>query len=187
MLAEVRGGTDPSGIAITSRVGVRVYLSVGGAKEPASDFEVSTLQAGRLPDGSPVVTAQVRNTGARALDMSGSLALTSGPGGLSAGPFPAELGTTLAPGGTSPVLVVLDPAIRGGPWLATLTLRSGRLERASKATITFPDEAGQQAEPVAAEELPLAQDPNVLIPLAGGLIAVILALLALLLYRRRRT
>ncbi len=186
VLAEVQGASDAPGITITNRVGVRVYLSVGGPKEPVSDFEISTLQAGRQADGRPVVTAQVRNTGARALDMSGALSLTQGPGGLSAGPFPAELGTTLAPGETSPVQVVLDAAIRGGPWLATLTLRSGQLERAAEATITFPDDAGQRAEPVAAKAVPLTQDPNVLIPLAGGLIGLILLVLLFLLYRRRR-
>lgn len=186
VMAEIRESSSEEGISIASRVGVRVYLSVGGPKEPVSDFEITTLQAARQPDGRPIVTAQVRNTGGRALDMSGTLSLTAGPGGLSAGPFPAELGTTLPPGGSSPVVVVLDPAIRGGPWVATLTLRSGPLERAAKATVTFPDEAGQQAEPVAAEQLPLVKDPDILVPLAGALIGLIVAVLLYVLYRRRR-
>ncbi len=187
VMAEVVERSDQPGIAIANRVGVRVYLSVGGAEEPASDFEISTLQAARQPDGRPTVTAQVRNTGQRALDLSGLLSLTEGPGGLSAGPFPAELGTTLAPGESSPVDIVLDRAIRGGPWLATLTLRSGTLERSAAARTAFPEEAGAQTDPVAAQELPLAKDPNVLIPAAGALIALIALLLLLLLFRGRRT
>jgi len=77
---------------------------------------VESLQAARRTDGRPVVTAQVRNTGERALDIRGELALSDGPGGLSAGPFPVTVGTTLAVGATAPVEVVLDEAIKGGPW-----------------------------------------------------------------------
>jgi hypothetical protein len=128
----------------------------------------------------------VHNTGGRALDMSGSLALSDGPGGLSAGPFAAELGTTLAPGATAPVTVPLDDAITGGPWTATLTLRSGELERAARAEITFPDAAGASAEPVAAENLPFAKDPDVVVPVAVGLLSVVGLLLLFLLWRRRR-
>ncbi|MEU6432166.1 hypothetical protein ABZ860_40205 [Microbispora sp. NPDC046973] len=50
--------------------------------------------------GHPVLAAQVRNTGGRALDLSGSLSLSEGPGGLRAGPYPAVLGVTLRPGET---------------------------------------------------------------------------------------
>ena len=47
-----------------------------------------------------MVLATVHNTGGRALDMNGTLQLPAGPGGLSAGPFPANLGVTLAIGDT---------------------------------------------------------------------------------------
>lgn len=174
-----------SGVAQVNRVGVRLYVSVGEGGEPASDFTVESLQASRRDDGRPVVTAQVRNTGGRALDMRGELRLTDGPGGLSAGPFPATVGTTLGIGATAPVEVVLDKAIDGGPWLATITMRSGLLVRRAEARITFPDEVGVRAQVVTAEELPLAEDPNVLIPVAGALIGLIGLLLLLLLLRRR--
>src|SRR4051812_4200008 len=129
LLAELPARRGANGLAVASRVGVRVYLDVGGARAPTSDFTVDSLQASRLADGTPQVTAQVHNTGARALDMTGVLTLRDGPGGLSGGPFPAQLGTTLAPGDTEPVTVVLDKAITGGPWTARLLLRSGLLER----------------------------------------------------------
>src|SRR4051812_15936506 len=59
-------GTD---VKIAAGVGVRIYLSVGkGAVK--SDFALTKLTASRLDDGRPLVTATVRNTGERALDMS---------------------------------------------------------------------------------------------------------------------
>lgn len=183
ILVETPPAPAAGGFAVANRVGVRVYLSVGGEKEPASDFVVESLQAVRRDDGRPSVTALVRNTGARALDMAGELRLTEGPGRLSAGPFAATVGTTLLPDTAAPVDVPLDEAIRGGPWTATITMRSGLLERTASAVITFPDEAGGKAAPVRA--LPLRENPNVLIPLAGGLIGLIALLLLLALLRRR--
>ena len=121
-----------------NRVGIRIYLSVGPGGEPASDFVIDSLIAQRIADGTPVVLARVKNTGGRALDMSGSLRLTDGPGALSAGPFPASLGTTLGIGQTAPVTVRLDKQVPDGPWDAKITLRSGLLERSASATIRFP-------------------------------------------------
>lgn len=187
VLAEQPAVNQSSGFSVATRVGVRVYLSVGGPRAPESDFIIDSLQASRRADGTSVVTAEVRNTGARALDLRGELALTDGPGGLSGGPFPAQLGTTLAPGQTAPVTVPLDSAIRGGPWTATLTLRSGLLERQARAQITFPDEAGAQAAPVAAENLSPAEDPKILVPIAVSLILLIALLLLWWLIARRRT
>ncbi|MBW3590879.1 MAG: hypothetical protein KY393_03355, partial [Actinobacteria bacterium] len=60
------------------------------------------------------MTAEVRNTGGRALDLTGELTLTDGPGGLSGGPFPAELGTTLPVDGAAAVTVVLDEQLPDG-------------------------------------------------------------------------
>jgi hypothetical protein len=71
--------------------------------------------------------------------MFGTLELSGGPGGLSAGPFPASLGTTVAIGATESVTIVLDKQVPAGPWEAGLTLHSGLLERRAQATITFPD------------------------------------------------
>ena len=70
--------------------------------------------------------------------MSGTLQLTGGPGGLSAGPFPATLGTTLAIGTTEPVTIALDMRVPAGPWDALITLQSGLLQRTARATVIFP-------------------------------------------------
>lgn len=137
-------------VQMINRVGIRIYLSVGPGGEPASDFEVSTLTASRTEDGRPVVTAEVVNVGGRAIDMSGELVLTDGPGSLTAGPFAAELGTTLPPGATAPVTIMLDASLPAGPWHATLDLRSGLLKRTAEADLTFP-ERGMAAVPVDVE------------------------------------
>jgi hypothetical protein len=137
--AETRSAR-PTGGGLTqvSRVGIRLYVSVGPGGAPRSDFTVDSLTAGRSADGRPVVLAAVHNTGARALDMSGSLRLHDGPGGLIGGPFPVALGVTLGIGDTEPVKIVLDKRLPAGPWRAQVTLRSGLLERTVEATITFP-------------------------------------------------
>ena len=158
---------------VAPRVGIRIYLSVGDGNEPASDFVVDSLQAGREDDGTPVVLARVENTGGRALDMRGELTLDEGPGGLSAGPFPAELGTTIAPGDTSAVRIALDPELPNGPWLAKLKLQSGELERAVEATITFPEEPGTMGDEVEAD--PVQAQRKLLLPVAAGGVVVGLA------------
>jgi hypothetical protein len=137
--AETRSSA-PAGGGITqvSRVGIRLYLSIGPGGAPASKFTIESLTGKRSSDGQPEVLASVHNTGGRALDMSGTLQLSAGPGGLSAGPFPANLGTTLAIGATEPILIMLDREIPDGPWHALVTLRSGLLERSARATINFP-------------------------------------------------
>ncbi|MEX2275085.1 MAG: hypothetical protein WEA10_05935 [Actinomycetota bacterium] len=96
------------------------------------------MTATRSPDGLPMVLATVHTTGGRALDISGDLELLDGPGGLRAGPFPVNLGTTLAIGDTEPVTIVLDAQVPAGPWDAHIDLRSGLLEGSAEATITFP-------------------------------------------------
>jgi hypothetical protein len=164
--AETRSA-PPAGGGITqvSRVGIRLYLSIGAGGPPASKFTIDSLTAKRASDGQPVVVASVHNTGGRALDMSGTLQLSAGPGGLSAGPFPANLGTdrkiatdsrnlrhfhqpvrargagtrtSLAIGATEPITIMLDRRLPDGPWDALVTLRSGLLERSARATSASP-------------------------------------------------
>lgn len=183
--AELPGFTGPDGITQVNRVGVRIYVSVGPGGEPKSDFTVEDLTAGRTNDGAPIVSARVRNTGGRALDMTGSLELTNGPGGLQAGPFPAKVGTTLGVNQTAPVTVTLDKQVPAGPWEARITLRSGTEERQAKATITFPEKAGESAEPVGATEI--EKQKRVLLPVAGVLLLLTGGALIALLVRQQRT
>jgi hypothetical protein len=126
------------GVTQVSRVGIRIYLSVGSGGAPASNFTIDSLTAERTSTGEPVVLASVQNTGGLALDMSGTLQLSAGPGGLRAGPFLATLGTTLAINDTEPVTIPLNGQIPAGPWEARVTLESGLLQRSAQAVITFP-------------------------------------------------
>jgi len=184
IMAEVAPAGRSGGVAIGRRVGIRVYLSVGDGAEPASDFDIRSLAAGRQADRRPVVAAEVVNTGRRALDMRGELELREGPGGTSAGPFDVVVGTTLAAGDTAPVRVVLDEDLPAGPWTARITLRSGRLERQAEAVITFPDDAGAFADPVEADDVERRR--RIFGPIAAALIALLLAALALYARERRR-
>ncbi|MEV8631651.1 peptidase [Streptosporangium sp. NPDC051023] len=128
-----------------NRTGVRMYLSVGRGGGPPTDFSIDSLTAQRSAGGDPVILAQVHNTGGRALDLSGDLRLTDGPGGMSAGPFEARLGTTLGPGEIEAVTVTLSDQVPDGPWKALVRLRSGLVRRTGQATITFPHDAGTAA------------------------------------------
>lgn len=185
--AEVPPAAGGSGVGVASRVGIRQYVFVRGASAPVTDFTIRTLTAGRGIEGRPVVQGSVQNTGDRAVDVAGTLQLTNGPGGVSAGPFPATVGTTIAPGQSAPVEVLLDQALPAGPWVARLDLASGDTRRAAEAAVTFPDESGTQSDPVSAKTLSLREDPDFVIPVAVGVFALALLLLvtAYLSSRRR--
>lgn len=131
---------DQGPVRMVSRVGIRVYLSVGPGGEPATDFTIDALSGARGPGGALQVLADVTNTGGRAVDLSGTLSLEDGPHALSAGPYPAELGTTLAPGDTGRVVVDLTADLPPGPWHTVLTLSSGTEQRSGAAELTFPSQ-----------------------------------------------
>ncbi len=180
------------GVTAVNRVGVRIYLSVGPGGEPPSRFAVDTLTAERTAAGLPVVKALVHNTGGRALDMSGTLTLTHGPGGLQAGPFPAQLGTTLAVHDTETVAIPLDAGVPDGPWQARMRLRSGLITHDVRATLTFPHRTGAaapvRAAPVAAAPVAAQGGLPAWAPaVAGASGLLLLMLLALFLLGRRRT
>jgi hypothetical protein len=162
------------GITQVNRVGIRLYLSVGPGGPPAANFTIDSVTAKRTRNGHPMALATVHNTGGRALDMNGSLRLRDGPGGLNAGPYPADLGVSLAIGDTETVRIVLDDRLPAGPWHARITLRSGLLSRNAAATITFPG-----AETASSW-------PRLVIIGLLALIGLLLAITALLLARRRR-
>ena len=178
--------TSSSGVSVINRVGIRVYLSVGNGPSPTIDFTIDSLTAARNASGIPYVTAQVHNTGGRALDLSGTLALTDGPGGTSAGPFPAKLGTTLGIGQTEPVTVPLDRNIPSGPWRATITLSSDQVTRVAAATISFPLVAGETSSPVPARAVSHRTGSFWATSVIAVIVLVAVGLLLLLLWRRRK-
>ncbi|MDH2390557.1 peptidase [Streptomyces sp. HNM0663] len=173
--AEISPKHDPSQqVRNVARAGVRIYLSVGPGGEPRSDFRIENLTGSRAADGVPVVTARVKNTGGRALDLTGKLTLSDGPGGLSAGPVNVKAGT-LGPGRSTLAKTTLDPRLPDGVWTARLTLTSGLVKRQTSGRITI---GAPQAEG--------GRNTSMATLTAGGLASVAAAaVLAAYAYRRR--
>ena len=183
--AQLAAAIPPGGgVAAVNRVGIRIYLAVGHGQAPNSDFAITTLEAHRDAHGVPSVEATVHNTGARALDLSGTLNLAGGPGGLSAGPFAAQLGTTLGIGQTERVRFILDQVVPAGPWDARVVLVSGLTSRQATAKITFPVAVSTSSGPVATHARASGGSP--IVPVIVGLSVLLGILLVLLLLRRRR-
>ena len=189
--AELPAAPSPAGgISTVNRVGIRTYLSVGGGDEPETRFSLPRFTPVRDESGRPAVDIEACNEDeSLAVDLSGSLTLANGPGGVSAGPFEsAPPAVTLAPGQCSKVTIAMSPDLPRGPWDATATLKSGPNSESASARITFPDEAGTSSPPVEAK-------PREVTGTAGGRVALLLALLLLLvvllllwwLWRRRRS
>lgn len=150
------------GVSLANLAGERTYLSVGPGGEPPWSFVIQSLVARRDQQGQPVVTAQVRNTGGRALDLDGQASLSGGPGRLSAGPFNAK-NETLPIGQSADVLIPLGPAIPPGSWEVQVTLHSGLIQNTAEAVIDVPSAPAQA--PVRAR--PVTSGPGHLIPIAG--------------------
>ncbi|WP_309107266.1 hypothetical protein [Arthrobacter sp.] len=179
--AEVRSAPgNGTNIAQASRVGIRIYVSVGPGNGAPADFRIMSITAGRDGKGNPQVSAVVTNTGGRALDLAGSIALSKGPGGISAGPFGAQKALTLAPGKDGTVVTTLNPALPNGPWNAQLKLKSGLIEHESAAIVTFPD-AG---EGKTVEIAPQAGFPWIAV--GALLMTLLIATVLLRLWLRRR-
>jgi hypothetical protein len=181
--AEVRSTQAGGTIELVNRVGIRMYVYVGGTN-PATTFTVETLTGQRNSGGHPLVRAQVHNTGGLAVDLSGTLTLSSVTGELTAGPYPAQLGTTLAPGQSEPVWFVPTSQVTNGPWNATVTLHSGLTQQAYRAKITFP--RGPGTAPAAAARPATGGFGFVAIVTSAILIALLVALAALIITSRRR-
>jgi hypothetical protein len=181
--AEVRSAKSGGTIELINRAGIRMYVYVGGTN-PATSFTVNTLTGQRNPGGHAVVRALVHNTGGLAVDLTGTLAMTSVTGALTAGPYPAQLGTTLAPGQSEPVWFTLTSQMTDGPWNATVTLHSGLSQQAFRAKITFPHSTGTAPQAAAR---PVGGGPGFVTILAGAIvIAMFAALIALIIIHRRR-
>lgn len=129
---------EGANVATESRVGVRMYVTAGEGNGPPADFTIDGLTARREADGSATVVARVTNTGGRAVDLSGTLNLSDGPAGTTAGPIDAR-GVTVPPGeqGEVPFPVPNSTALPDGPWKAEANLASGVHEHDITETITF--------------------------------------------------
>ncbi|MGC4748277.1 hypothetical protein ACLQ28_21875 [Micromonospora sp. DT201] len=177
--AQVTSGTKKSGNVVqVHRVGIRVYLDIGPGGEPPTDFRIGDLGAERGVGEFPVVTANVTNTGERALDMTGRLTLNKGA--VQAGPFKVTNGVTILPGQSGKVRIEVNQSLPAGVWDVQVLLASGLVERKAEGRITLP-----VAAPMAVEKSPKA----VWLAYATG-IAALLVLVVVVgwhLARRQRT
>lgn len=123
------------GVSEVERVGVRVYLEVTRGGVPPTRYEITAVTGRWLASGQPVVAARVKNTGGRAVDLSGTLRLTDGPGRTRSGPFPAQKIVTLAPGQSWDITFAPPRSLPEGSWRATVSLVSGMTVATGTATV----------------------------------------------------
>jgi hypothetical protein len=164
-------------VKLVSRVGLRLYLSIGAGGAAASNFTLGKPVASRTAAGAPVVQVPVNNTGGTAVDVRGTLQLTSGPGGVSAGPFVAQTVDTLAPGQSNPDTFVLGSKLPTGPWQASFTMVSGLITKTETVTLSFNGTAATAAR----SSFPLV----LLLAVVAGVI--VLAVVLVLVVRSRRS
>jgi hypothetical protein len=164
-------------VTLVSRVGIRLYLSIGAGGAAAPNFTLGTPVASRTAAGAPVVRVAVHNTGGTAVDVRGTLRLTSGPGGVSAGPFIAQTVDTLAPGQSNPDTFVLSSKLPTGPWQASFTMVSGLITKTETVTLSFNGTPASAAH----KSFPLVL---LLVAIAA---VIVLAVVLLLILRSRRS
>jgi len=162
-------------VKLVSRVGIRLYLSIGQGGAPPSNFTLGTPVASRTSAGVPVVHVPVDNTGGLALDVRGTLQLSGGPGSVSAGPFSASTIVSIAPGQSATDTFQLSSSLPNGPWQASFTMVSGLLTKTAKVTLDF------SRAPATA-----ARNPFPVVPVAAGVAVFILLVIAALLVTRSR-
>ena len=159
-------GTDTQGVV--NRVGVRVYLLVDADGASTTNLVVDTLRPRRDEDGRAEVVVAMSNVGARATDVHGELAI----GDEHRGPLAERV--TLAPGETRQATVTFAGDVPDGPWEAVLTLDVNGVEQQARATIEFPDGAGETGVQVEASTVEGSSPPAALVAVAGALAAVVL-------------
>jgi hypothetical protein len=140
--AQVSSASAHRGLLLVNRVGIRMYVSIGLGGTPPPKFTVGRLTAKRSATGQPFVVVIVHNSGEEPLDITGSLALSDGPGGMRGGPYRVALGPALAPGRSELATAVLSKLVPDGPWKAAVSLVSGPTVRSATVTLTFPRVAG---------------------------------------------
>jgi len=181
--AELPPSQGNGGVSLVNLAGVRIYLSVGPGGEPPSSFIIQSLVVRRDEKGQPVVDAQVRNTGGRALDLDGQASLSGGPGRLSAGPFDAK-NETLPIGQSGDVFIPLGPAIPSGSWDVHVTLHSGLIENTAEAVVEVPTPSAPAQAPVRAR--PVTSGPGHLTLIAGVVLVGAVSVGLALSFRRHR-
>ncbi|MBD8506885.1 hypothetical protein HT102_10330 [Hoyosella sp. G463] len=132
------GEPDEGGAVVVNRVGVRIYLAIGDSDALPADFAITGMTPRRTAEGVAELVVDIDNTGGRAVDITGSLDLTEGPGGIRLDTVRSNQ-VTVPAGEPGQAVFALSETLPNGPWQANVTLASGLLERTTSAQVTFPD------------------------------------------------
>lgn len=117
-----------------TRVGVRMYVHVGDG-DPAARFTVTRVRPRRTAAGDPVVDVRLANTGARAVDVAGSVA-PDRPGSEA-----TAFAVAAAPRQTATTSVALRPALSGRVSLVVRSSANG-IEHVQRVEVAFPRRPG---------------------------------------------
>ncbi|WP_278312618.1 hypothetical protein [Lolliginicoccus levis] len=172
---------EEGGAIAVNRVGVRIYLAIGDAEALPADFTITGMTPRRTSEGVAELVVDIDNTGGRAVDITGSLDLADGPGGIRLDTVRSSQATVPA-GEPGQVVFALSDTLPNGPWQATVTLASGLLERTTTAEVTFPDTGA--GDSVGAEQESQQTWWWILVVLA---VLAVLAAILLIRHRRRNT
>ncbi len=167
------------GVNEVTRVGIRIYLAVGQGGAPPTVFAIASMTGSRSAKGQPSLVVHVDNAGGRAVDLEGTVRLTGGPGGTSAGPFPSRQIITLAPGQSGNMSFALPDSVPDGPWQAKVTAVSGLTTSVATGTVQFGALASHPG-------LSLTAWLGILLAAAIAIVAVMAYILAQHAARRRR-
>lgn len=139
--AELRAPASASSgsgaVTVVNRVGIRAYINVDSPATANATFRIDSVTS-RARSNAPTVLTHVTNPGDVAVDITGTVNLSNGPGSTSAGPFATSETTSLAPGQQATIVTRLPAALAAGPWTVRVQLASGQTTRVATARITFP-------------------------------------------------
>lgn len=137
--AETRGrGTASRSV---NRVGVRVYLAIAD-RPPPTDLAIESLTAARDAAGGAQLEIEVRNTGHREIEPSGTVAVRGGT------VAPIAPGLALLPRAHGSLAVPVAGHITNDPTTVAVVLQANGVSRRVDATLRFPDRPGTRADPL---------------------------------------
>lgn len=165
-----------SQVRTINRVGIRMYLDVAGNGQPAPAFAIHGIHAS-TGNNATAISVDVANTGGRALDLTGTLRLTSSSN-LTAGPFATQQALTLAPGTSGSVHIRTSAPLPQGTWRGTVSITGGSIVHTDTTLVTVTPPKRTPARGISAQAI-------ILIVLAALLVIAILTALAVIRRRRR--
>lgn len=172
------GPTARSGSTTRTRVGVRMYVHVGDGDHRTA-FAVERVRPSRTSGGDARVQVRVANTGARAVDVVGTVGVDR------ASSERARFAIAVAPHSAADATVALEVDAPDEPLPLVLRTSGNGIQRLQRAEVTFPREAGVTGQPVGVDAPGGGSEASRSVP---GVLAVglLLAAALLLLGHRRR-